>query len=152
MRRICLFIVLTWLPNVITAQETPIRLKGDAEVYNYALERYVSSRKKEKLVVEWDDIISPNNPKEIGGMRVTYVLPIDYIKLIGKGNLTEVIVQNPIGMKNGVFDVTVCSFKFSYNRKKKELLGVNQGGVRLEMKFDCETGEFIVVSDSSLWK
>lgn len=153
MRQFFLSIGFLFSSFVLNAQDENVHLKGDAAVYTYALQKYLDEvgQSNGKVIVEWNDGFSHLMPKTISNVEISDVLKVDYINLILKKKLKEVVVINPISsLINGEFKVSVCQFKLSYKKKSRTLIMSNSGGARVYMRYDCEKNEFIVLRVVSL--
>jgi hypothetical protein len=148
MRQFLLSCGFLFFSFVLSAQDENVRLKGDAAIYTYALQKYLDAagRSDGTVIVEWNDGFSRLMPKTISNVKISNVLKEDYINLIRKKKLKEVVVIYPISsLMNGEFEVSVCKFKLSYKKKSRTLISPNAGGARIYMRYDCEKNEFIVL-------
>jgi hypothetical protein len=153
MRQFFLSIGFLFSSFVLNAQDENVHLKGDAAVYTFALQKYLDAAgwSNGTVIVEWNDGFSRLMPKTIFNVKISNVLKEDYIKLIRKKKLKEVVVIYPISsLMNGEFEVSVCKFKLSYKKKSRTLISPNVGGVRIYMRYDCEKNDFIVLRVVSL--
>jgi len=134
---------------VLNAQDENMRLQGDAAVYTYALQKYLDEvgQSNGTVIVEWNYGFGHLMPKTISNVEISDVLQVDYINLIKKKTLKEVVVIYPISsLMNGEFEVSVCQFKLTYKKKSRTLIRSNSGGARVYMRYDCEKNEFVVLS------
>jgi|GEM_PF-2403668 len=143
------FLVLILLPFFCSAQKVATALKSDTSLYKFAIGRFINGMdSRDSIWLEGNNAYDYFMPKSVEGTRIKLIYPVDYIAYLKRKKIEKIIKMTPISFENHYFNINICVYKASYNKKERLFTFVNEGGINLKFVFDCAQDGFILVSET----
>jgi hypothetical protein len=114
-----------------------------SNIYFVAFRTYlINSDLVGDLFLEENDLTTSSIPSQLEGINVQ-VLNANQIKKKSKKDPLTLYRIIPLRFEEGIFFVNIIPFKVRYKRKNFEM--VNQGGISVKFKFNCEEATLTVL-------
>lgn len=138
MRVIKCVLPLLFMPLVVFCQRaTNTEDKDSSDVYYLALESYLIKEDINGIFyVEAHQLTTNGLPYQIEGVELKVLEGEDILKMARRGDfLMHRII--PLRFEKGIFYVNILPFIVKCKRKKLEM--INQGGLKLKFKYNCDS-------------